>query len=300
MNKQVICKSFSPTILLLAISVLVNCSTFSATESGYTLEYGKDTGKVTTYTITGGSSSTFEMQGQVMGQSVSHSGTVTHVVNGESSNILDHEMVFTTLSINTDSDMSGSASLNVSSLIGMPLKVTSGKKGDNLKFINFKDIPSIELPVPMHLTLIELLPVLASVPVNVLDTWKGLREFTIETADGRVSASSETDYVFAGIEERLGFECVKITATDNISVSGTGKTQGMNIDFSGYGVNTNTYYCAQKEGVLIELDSQTGMSMSVTLLDMGMTIPLEGTGSLKLVYEKQILNSLINSVTIME
>lgn len=286
MKTQVSIKTYLTAILLLALGVLVSCSTFSAADAGYTLEYGKEIGKVTTYTITGNGTSTLEFQGQIIDQSESLSGTATHVVTGASSNILDHELTYSKLSINAGSDLTGILTLDLSSIIGVPLKITSGKLGENIKFLNFKDIPSIEVPVPVHLNLIELLPVLPTDPVNTADTWKGIREHKIETINGELAISSEIDYLFAGIEERLGFECIKITATDNTTVSGTGKSQGMNIEFSGFGINTNTYYFAHKEGILIEFDSQTSISMSVSLLDMGETIPLEGTGTLNLVYVK--------------
>jgi len=286
MRTKIMSKSFSPAILLLAVGALVNCSIFSAADSGYTLEYGKDTGKVTTYTITGSGSSTMEVQGQVMGQSESLTGTVTHVVTGESSDIVNHEVSFTKLAVNADSDMGGPTNLDTSPIIGASLKITTGKHGANLKFVNFKDIPSMEGLLPPHLNLIEILPVLAPSPVNVSDTWKGLREYNIETPNGGITASSEVEYLFAGMEERLGFDCIKITATDNFSMSGSGIARGMSIEFSGYGVNTNTYYFAHKEGILIEFDSQSGVSMSIFVSDMGMTIPMESTGSIKLVYAK--------------
>lgn len=286
MKIQVLSKTFSTAILLMIVGVLVNCSIFSAADSGYTLEYGKETGKVTTYTITGSGSSTMEVQGQVMGQSESLSGTVTHVVTSGSSNILNHELTFSNLSINADGDMAGSLSLDTSPIIGAKLKITTGKQGDKLKFVNFKDIPRMEGLLPPHLNLIEILPILANYSVNVSDTWKGSREYNIETPDGGIATSSEIDYLFAGMEERLGFDCVKITATDNFSMSGSGIALGMNIEFSGYGVNTNTYYFAHKEGILIEVDSQSLVSMSIILTDMGMTIPMESKGSLKLVYNK--------------
>lgn len=286
MKTQVSIITFSPAILLLVIGALVSCSTFAAKDAGYTLEYGKEKGKVSSYTITGKGSSTMEVQGQVMGQTESLSGTATHVVTGESSNILDHELTFTNLSINSTGDMTGSMNIGVSSIIGVALKVTSGKQGENINFINFKDIPKVEGLLPPHLSLIELLPIFSPSPVDVSDTWKGIREQNIETPDFKINVHSEIDYLFVGLEERLGFDCVKITATDNYTVSGSSFVQGMSTEFYGNGTNTNTYYFAYKEGNLVEVDIKTGISLDITISAMGMTIPMVSTGSLKFVYNK--------------
>ena len=277
---------YSSAVLLLVIGILVSCSTFAAKDAGYTLEYGIEKGKVSSYTITGNGSSTMEVQGQVMSQTESLTGTATHVVTGESSNILDHELTFTNLSLNYTNDMTGSMEIGVSSIIGVALKVATGRQGADIKFINFEDIPTVEGMIPPHLNLIELLPILAPSRVNVSDTWKGIREQNIETSNFKIKMHSEIDYLFAGLEQRLGFDCVKITATDNYTMSGSGIANGMDTEFYGYGTNTNTYYFAYKEGILIEVDSQTGINLDITMPAMGMTIPMVGTGSLKFVYNK--------------
>ncbi|MCH7783090.1 hypothetical protein IID62_08480 [candidate division KSB1 bacterium] len=277
---------YSSAILLLVTGILVSCSTFATNDAGYTLEYGIEKGKVSSYTITGYGSSTMEVQGQVMSQTESLTGTATHVVTGESSNILDHELTFTDLSLNSTSDMTGSMNISVSSIVGVALKIATGRQGEDIEFINFDDIPRVEGLIPPHLNLIELLPILAPSPVNVSDTWKGIREQNIESHDFKMILKSEIDYLFAGIEQRLGFECVKITATDNYTLSGSGIANGMNTEFYGYGTNNNTYYFAYKEGILIELDSRTGINLDITMTAMGMTIPIVGTGTLKFVYNK--------------
>jgi len=251
------------------------------------MEYSTEKGKVSKYSLTFASSSQIDIMGQIVFTSESLSSEMVHKIAGISGDVISHELSFSKLSLITDSEMTGRISMNTSATIGKVLKVTTGKHGENQKILNLKEFPAIEgSVVPFALSLLEILPDLAEKTVRLKDTWHASHKRKIDSSEGTFNVSEEVDYTFAVIEEKMGFDCMKIETKSTSKITGSGYAQDQEVQISGSETSTGAFYFAYKEGIIIESEEKLTLKMEISVADMVDVMPLWQSGSMTIKYIK--------------
>jgi len=251
------------------------------------MEYSTEKGKVSKYSIILASSSQIDIMGQIMTTSESLSSEIVHKIAGISGDVISHELSYSKLSLITDNEMTGRISMNTSATIGKVLKVTTGKHGENQKILNLKEFPAIEgSVVPVALNLLEILPDLAKKTVGLKDTWHASHKREIDSFEGTFNISEEIDYTFTVIEEKMGFDCMKIETKSTSKITGSGYVQGQVVPFSGSETSTGAFYFAYKEGIVIESEEKSTLKMEISVPDMIDVMPLWQSGSMTIKYIK--------------
>ncbi|MBN2357481.1 hypothetical protein JXO59_15315 [candidate division KSB1 bacterium] len=115
---------------------------------------------------------------------------------------------------------------------------------------------------------------LPETPVNVGDTWTKARTDTVEVMRMNLIVTAEVDYNLVAEEEKLGFQCLKITFTGPITIEGQGSQGGNDFFMEGSGKAEGTCYFAPAEGLLIADDVLTDQEMTIAITGQNnMTIP---------------------------
>lgn len=97
-------------------------------------------------------------------------------------------------------------------------------------------------------------------------TWSADQVDTINVMGGDMITNSKTNYTFAGVEDKAGYKCVKITFEGTGTNEGKTKMMGMELFIEGTGKTSGTLYFAPAEGLLIsaEVQSDNDMTMATT------------------------------------
>ena len=120
-----------------------------------------------------------------------------------------------------------------------------------------------------------IFPDLPDKPVEVGDTWPGKDTLNIEEGDSRVQINMDILSTLDGFETIDGMECVRVVSQVTGTVEGQGKQQGMDLVTKGKFKGTDTWYFAQKYGILVKLVSKNTAEATVTGTGpQNITIPL--------------------------
>ena len=245
-----------------------------------TMKYSQKAGMTNKYTITSKGNTEMDLtniMGQVSYSTESSNGEMIHKIAGFSDGVLNHELLISKLSISHESDMQGSLIFDATKTLNKTLNVTTDIHGRDLQILNIKDIPAIpDNPVPVILTTLDILPDLATEPVKVNDIWKVEHDRTIDANEGLLNIKQKIEYKFISLEEKLGFECMKIVGNITGRITGSSVMQGQPVDYSGDFQNTVTFYFAHDDGFLVEVVTENTMTMNLNMADF--SIPMKQTG----------------------
>lgn len=128
-------------------------------------------------------------------------------------------------------------------------------------------------------------PDLPGKPLRVGDSWPSGTGMTEKAAGIEIKFEFQNVNTFEGLETVDGRECARIRSEVTGTISGSGNQQGMDMVFSGTGKGTDLWYFAVKEGVYVKSTSDMKMDISITLSQLGQTLPTTQTrkGETKLV-----------------
>lgn len=282
-------RAFYLCLFIFAAFYVVGLTNLAFSQSNaITMKYSQVAGMTNKYSITGKGITELDLtniMGQVAYSTESSSGEIVHKIAGYSDGVLKHELSLSRLSMSQESDMQGSSVTDVSQTLNKILNVTTDIFGRDLKILNIKDIPAVpNSPFPVILTTLDILPDLAIEPVKVNDTWKTEHDRTIDANEGLLNTKEQREYKFVGLEEKLGFECMKISGIINSKISGSSVIQGQPVEFSGDIQQSVTYFFAHKEGFFVEVIIENTVTMSLNMADL--LIPMKQTGTTTLSHVK--------------
>ena len=134
------------------------------------------------------------------------------------------------------------------------------------------------------LAALDILPDLATRSVKTNESWKTEHDRKIDANEGLINIIDQVEYKFTGMEEKLGFECMKIVGNVTGSITGSTALGGQPVDYSGEIKNTLTYYFAHNEGIIIEVVNENTLNMNFNMTDL--SIPMKNTGTTTITYVK--------------
>jgi hypothetical protein len=115
-------------------------------------------------------------------------------------------------------------------------------------------------------------------PVKTGDSWKASIADTNEAMGGRMATQMDLTYTVAGVEKRLGHDCLKITYTGTTALAGKQSRNGMEFYLEGVGKSTGTLYFDPVLGLPVLDETSTEQEMTLALTgQQNMTIPMTNT-----------------------
>ena len=172
----------------------------------------------------------------------------------------------------------GDMNFDLSAVVNKDFGLTFGRCG---KKVTFSDPENIEVDLggggkrTAEDFFRKILPILATEPVKVDDSWKVTEKDTVNQGGLDIVVDTETMNTIEGVENVDGMECLKIASKITFSLEGSGQQMGADVLFEGDGDGTSTWYYAYKKGVFVKSENDLLMEGTATVSGgQNMTIPI--------------------------
>jgi hypothetical protein len=111
-------------------------------------------------------------------------------------------------------------------------------------------------------------------PVKIGEKWTATKPDTFDTQGGKMVTVSTGDFTLLSKETKRGTECLKISYTGKMTISGKGTMNGMEFFVEGSGTTSGTYFVDTATGLPVWEDSKYDVESTVAITGaQNMTIP---------------------------
>jgi hypothetical protein len=274
------CKYAVAILCVFAVAFFAGCASqkplWGDLETGFILQYHQEKGAVSKYNYNTSNDMTITAANQTMDMTIGITAQMSYSIEDVKADKITYKLLLEDVKITTGGSMGGAVANSIPDIQNMfknPMLITSTKEGAEQTFINAKDFQQFQ-NIDMSGQDLAFIIEFPKGRVKVNDTWSSKQSTSQNTSGIAVRQTVNNNYVLAGIEKRMDYECVKIVNNFTISASGGGEQQGVTADVTGGGKGTTTLYFAYKEGKIIESVSQTDMTIAASV--MGMSMPISG------------------------
>lgn len=263
----------SKLITIVIITMLIVFS--SAAQESFNLEYKFEKGKTYRYKEVSSGKMTQEMMGKEMKMSSDGEKVVKFTVNDVSKNG-DITITASTDSMKIfSSSPMGDTTIYPKELLDKRVVFTFSKKG---KKLSEQIVDSIKQGGRLtSITPAELVkfPILPDNSVAIGQTWNSVTVDTVDRMGGKVITTTDIELTLVGKENKLDYDCLKISFNGKTESEGKARVQGMDLMIEGSGKLSGNYYFDPKLGVIvfeeIEIDTESTMA---TTGEQAMIIPI--------------------------
>ena len=261
------------TMLLILFAGSAASLTARAQEQ-YTLQYKLEKGKVYRFADT----TLVKSSQEVMGQEVKSTSTVaatTRLVPAEirpdGSTVLTVSPDVMNVSVKSNRM---DTTIVLKEAIGKRTRLTISKLGETLsrevidtaRFSGMAAQAGRQDMVRLH--------IMPSKPVRIGEKWTGIKPDTSDAMGGRMITVSTGDFSLLAKESKHGIECLKISYTGKLTISGKGSMNGAEFFVEGTGTTSGTYFVDIATGLPVLEDSRYDVESTVAITGaQNMTIP---------------------------
>jgi hypothetical protein len=240
----------------------------------FTLQYKLEKGTVYRFADTSLVKASQEMMGQEM-KSTSTVIATTRLVPAETRP--DGSMVLTVspdiISISVKSARMDTT-IVVKDAIGKRTRLTISKLGETISREVIDTVKLTGMAAQTGRQDMVRLHMMPSKPVKIGEKWTATKPDTTEAMGGKMVTVSTGDFTLLSKEKKLGYECVKISYTGKLTISGKGSMNGADFFVEGTGTTSGTYFQDIATGMPVWEDSKYNMESTVALTGaQNMTIP---------------------------
>ncbi len=274
------------TSLVLGLAVLVSAL---LANDGYKLRYHLDEGTVLKYRGTNKMDQTIEAMGS---ETTTESEATTLVqISGqkpEKPGQLSYIMEIQSLKVKVFNPMMDTTLVDPPELLNRRVRKVITETGDQIASIQ---LDTVKLGNPMMAQFFnantEFLPNVPGEEIAVGGSVTISDADTIEAMGGKNTIQAEVTYTAVGKETVAGYDCLKLSYTGTVAITGEGSFQGMMKFFlEGDGQMDGTLYFAPKEGLMVSNETELEFDMTAAFTgQQNMTVPISQvtTSTLKLV-----------------
>lgn len=263
----------SQLVTMVLIIMLITSS--SVAQESFKLEYKYEKGKTYRYKDVSSGKMTQEMMGREMKMTSEGEKVVKYVVDGVAKTG-DITIITSTDSMKIfSSTPMGDTTIYPTELLNKRTAVTFSKNG---KMLSEQIIDSVKMagriagmaptePIKFH--------ILPDEAKAIGAIWNSVTVDTVDRMGGEVLTTFDIDYTLVGKEEKLGYDCLKISFKGKTEVEGKASVQGMELMIEGSGKINGSFYFDPKLGIVVfeetDVDSETTMA---TTGEQAMIIPI--------------------------
>jgi hypothetical protein len=260
-------------LLLILIAAAAANSAANAQEP-YTLEYKLEMGKTYRFVDSTLVKTSQEMMNQEM-KATSTVLTTTRVVPAE---IRPDGSTVLVISPDTMSVSVRNARMDTTivlkELFGKRTRLTISKLGETISREIVDSVKLTGLAAQSGRQDMVRLHIMPSKPVKIGEKWSATKPDTLEAQGGKMVTVSTGDFTLVSKEKKAGMDCLKISYTGKLTVSGKGTMNGMDFFVEGTGTMSGIYFMEIATGMPVLEDSKSDMESTVALTGaQNMTIP---------------------------
>ncbi|KPK95772.1 hypothetical protein AMJ80_03680 [bacterium SM23_31] len=278
-------------VMLAGILMVWGCASHKAIwgspEEGIIMSYHQPEGTVNKYKYISQESGVVDQMGTKFNVTMDAVGDALQKIVKVSDDKISQELSYTSLSITQKDDRTGTSSIPTANVLNKPLILETGKRGENADMKNIGDLPSLENSVnPQGISLMTLIHELALKPVKINDTWNSLETAPLELPNANMDFTFDTDYTFTGMEKKMEFDCMKISATGKYSIKGSMTIEGQNMGMERTVTFESTIFFAYKNGFIVEISEKSKGNMIIDIPAANQEITMPFTGTVDMSYVK--------------
>ncbi len=120
-------------------------------------------------------------------------------------------------------------------------------------------------------------------PVKIGDTWAESKTKHKKSGPLNMTIISKTNYLLKSIQPYKGVDCLFITYTTDLSLSGKGNQAGMELNYSANGSGSGKIYFDPVSSTFLSMSTESNIDGNVSLPSRNMEIPSSTTVSVKAV-----------------
>ncbi|MCP4727051.1 MAG: hypothetical protein GY863_18570 [bacterium] len=252
-----------------------------------TMKYNQEVGKTLNYKSTAEVNQEVDAMGQLITVDVDTEGGVLYKVGKVEGDKLTHEISYTSLEVSVVSSVAGEVPTPTDDVLNQPLVLITDLNGGSPDPSNLSDLPTLGEDQPAALGLMGLILEIAKDPVKVNDKWTSDQTLTIELPNGTAEVTGTIEYTYAGMEQRLGYNCMKITGKGTTSTSATGSMQGMDTETIEESESEIVAYFAHEEGFFVEMEVNSTSDSTIDIISAGVSLTATGTSKGKYVLDEE-------------
>jgi hypothetical protein len=259
-------RSISKSLLLLLFVAMIS----QLFAGGEKLRYQMAKGNTYRYTLTADNNAKTQAMGQEFNSTSSSLFGISLAVeeigaNGELTCIAKVDTNLTKV----DLPMMKDSALVLKEINGKRTRLTLSPLGKTLESTPIDTIqPSQTMAMMGNPNVVDLLrrllPELPEQPVGVGETWKKTTPETLYVQGLKLIMKPDIQYKIEGAENVSGLDCLKIAFEGTASQYGTGSRQGMDLVLDGTVKTKGTAFFAQKEGILVSIESSSDNDMTIS------------------------------------
>ena len=254
---------------------------------GMAFTYHFKKGDKHTYRFTTNNNTSQEMAGQTQETNVTNKS----VVHYEVKKALKNGTFVIQSSVDSTAISSSNPMLNqINSLLQKslhkPVELIVTKTGeiDTVKGLNA--FPTVQGSIDWKQLFESLFFKLPTKPVKIGDSWTKTKTKHKKSGPMDMIITSKTTYLLKSIQPYKGVDCLFITYTTDLSLSGQGSQAGMELNYSGSGSGSGKIYFDPASSTFLLMSSENNVDGTVSLPSRNMEIPSSTTVSVKAVRVK--------------
>lgn len=249
---------------------------------GMTFTYHFKKGDKHTYRFTTNNTTSQEMNGQtqetnITNKSVEHYQVKEALKNGT----FVIQAVIDSIDATFSNPMMNQIKPLYQKVLNKPVELILTKTGevDTVKGLNA--FPNIQGSADWKKTFESLFFKLPTKPVKLGDTWTESKTQHKKSVPLNITINSKTKYLLKSIQSYKGADCLFITFTTDLSLSGNGNQAGMELDYSANGSGSGKIYFDPVSSTFLLTSSESSIEGTVSLPSRNMEIPSSTTVSVK-------------------
>ncbi|NOY79086.1 MAG: hypothetical protein GXO76_14635 [Calditrichaeota bacterium] len=120
-------------------------------------------------------------------------------------------------------------------------------------------------------------------PIKIGDSWTETKTTHKKSGPMDMTITSKTKYLLKSIKPYKGMDCLFITYTTDLTLSGEGSQAGMGLNYSGSGSGSGKIYFDPVSSTFLSMSSESNIDGNVTIPSRNMEIPSSTMVSVKAV-----------------
>ncbi len=254
----------------------------AVSNKGMQLVYHFKKGDKHTYRFTLNTNSSQEMGGQTQETNV----TQKNVVRYEVKNFLKNgtfaiQAVIDSIDATFSNPMMNQIKPLYQKVLNKPVELILTKTGDVDSVKGLDAFPTIQGSADWKGMFESLFFKLPQKPLKIGDSWMETKTKHKKSGPMNMTIVSKTKYLLKSIQPYKGIDCLFITYTTDLSLSGKGNQAGMELDYSGSGSGSGKIYFDPVSSTFLFTSTESSIDGSVSLPSRNMEIPSSTTVSVK-------------------
>jgi hypothetical protein len=176
----------------------------------------------------------------------------------------------------------GKNSAKLDDVINKPFKITISPLGKELDYTEAKELQYELIEGETRSLAVDVQAFFPDLPDHMVkegDSWESQDIIEEESGSGRIKMEFNNVNTFEKLEEKNGFECMKINVSFTGTIEGIGKQENMDLRTKGELEGSGTWYYAYKQGILISqvMNGSAETQTEITGGPQDMTLPAKRT-----------------------